>query len=57
MVTARGKIFFPRGQIFRQKDQTSDLIEQSLSFYLFHPATNFKNTFRLLAVYCIQKEI
>lgn len=56
MATARGKVFFPRGQILRQKDQSSDLIKQSPSSYLFHPATNFKNTSRLLAVYYIQKE-
>lgn len=55
MATARGKIF-SRGQTLRQKNQSSDLIKQSSSSCLFHPAPNFRNMFRLLAVYYIQKD-
>lgn len=48
--------FFRRGQILRQKDQSCDLIEQSPSCYLFLSAPNFKNVFRLLALYYIYPE-
>ena len=58
MAPARGQFFSfsPRGKIFTQKDQRSDLKKQSPSSYLFHSVPKLKNMFRLLAVYYIQKE-